>query len=106
MLTSPLDFVLGDFSNLWVQRYHESCGISGLNYISLGLGPILGAQISALVNDRIYRRLKAKNNDVGQPEFRLPLMFVGSILVPIGLFWYGWSAQVRTNVPSFRLSSR
>jgi len=94
LLTYTTDLVLGDFSNLWVQRYHESRGISGLNYISLGLGPILGAEISALVNDRIYRRLKAKNNDVGRPEFRLPLMSVGSILVPIGLFWYGWSAQV------------
>lgn len=23
----------------------------------------------------------------------MPLMFVGAILSPIGLFWYGWSAQ-------------
>lgn len=22
-------------------------------------------------------------------------MFVGSVLVPIGLFWYGWSAEAR-----------
>lgn len=79
-----------------MQKYHESRGISGLNYISLGLGPIIGAQISALVNDRIYRNLKKKNNSIGRPEFRLPLMFVGSILVPIGLFCYGWSAQAHT----------
>jgi len=97
MLIPMTDLVLGDFSNLWVQRYHESRGISGLNYVSLGLGPIVGAQISALVNDRIYRDLKKKNNDIGQPEFRLPLMFVGSILVPIGLFWYGWSAQAHAH---------
>lgn len=80
-----------------MQRYHETRGISGLNYISLGLGPILGAQISALVNDRIYCRLKKSNKDLGRPEYRLPLMFVGSILVPVGLFWYGWSAQTHTH---------
>ncbi|KAI5244195.1 MFS multidrug transporter [Aureobasidium subglaciale] len=89
--------VLGHFSDLWVEEYHESRGISGLNYISLGLGPIIGAQISALFNDRIYRNLKQKNNGVGRPEFRLPLMFAGSLLVPIGLFWYGWSAQAHTH---------
>jgi hypothetical protein len=88
---------LGDYSNLWVQRYQETRGISGLNYISLGLGPILGAQISALVNDRIYCRLKKSNNGMGRPEYRLPLMFVGSILVPVGLLWYGWSAQAHTH---------
>lgn len=31
----------------------------------------------------------------GQPEFRIPSMFVGSLLIPVGLFWYGWSAQAR-----------
>ncbi|KAK2609626.1 hypothetical protein N8I77_003119 [Diaporthe amygdali] len=29
----------------------------------------------------------------GLPEFRIPSMFVGSLLIPIGLFWYGWSAE-------------
>jgi hypothetical protein len=34
---------------------------------------------------------------MGRPEYRLPLMFVGSILVPVGLLWYGWSAQAHTH---------
>jgi hypothetical protein len=25
----------------------------------------------------------------------VPLMFIGSALIPVGLFWYGWSAQAR-----------
>ncbi|THW31575.1 MFS multidrug transporter [Aureobasidium pullulans] len=97
VLTKAEDLVLGHFSDLWVEEYHESRGISGVNYLSLGLGPIIGAQISALFNDRIYRNLKKKNNGIGRPEFRLPLMFAGSLLVPIGLFWYGWSAQAHTH---------
>ncbi|THY01022.1 MFS multidrug transporter [Aureobasidium pullulans] len=97
VLTKAEDLVLGHFSDLWVEEYHESRGISGVNYLSLGLGPIIGAQISALFNDRIYRNLKKKHNGIGRPEFRLPLMFAGSLLVPIGLFWYGWSAQAHTH---------
>lgn len=89
--------ILATFPSLWEGAYHESIGIGGLNYISLGLGFTLGAQISARVNDIIYRRLKAKNNDIGKPEFRIPAMFVGSVLIPIGLFWYGWSAQAHTH---------
>ena len=89
--------VLSTFPRLWAERYHESVGIGGLNYISLGLGFFLGAQICAPLNDRIYKRLSRKNNNVGKPEFRVPIMVPGSFLVPIGLFLYGWSAQEHTH---------
>lgn len=87
--------VLSTYPTLWTTRYHESVGIGGLNYISLGLGYFLGAQICAPLNDRLYRRLKARNHGVGKPEFRIPILVACSILTPIGLFWYGWSAQAR-----------
>jgi len=87
--------VLATFPGLFTspEYYNESIGISGLNYISLGLGFFLGAQIGARLNDLFYRRLKAKNGGVGRSEFRIPLMFPGSALIPIGLFWYGWTAE-------------
>ncbi|KAF4200325.1 hypothetical protein CNMCM8927_003503 [Aspergillus lentulus] len=78
---------------VWSEVYHESLGIGGLNYISLGLGAVIGVQGNIHFVDRIYRQLKEKNNGVGQPEFRLPSMFIGSVITPIGLFWYGWSVQ-------------
>ncbi|KAH8678905.1 MFS multidrug transporter-like protein [Tricladium varicosporioides] len=85
--------VLSTFPALWENDYHESVGIGGLNYISLGVGFFLGTQICAPCQDRIYRLLKKRNNGVGKPEFRVPLMIPGAALVPIGLFWYGWSAE-------------
>ena len=81
--------VLSTFPVLWTERYHESIGIGGLNYISLALGFFLGTQICAPLNDKIYRRLKHRNDGTGKPEFRIPLMVPGSILVPSGLFLYG-----------------
>lgn len=89
--------VLSTFPALWTIRYDQSVGMGGLNYISLGLGFFLGTQICAPINDRIYRKLKKRNNNTGKPEFRVPLMVPGSFLVPIGLFWYGWSAQAHTH---------
>ncbi|OOF93534.1 hypothetical protein ASPCADRAFT_209487 [Aspergillus carbonarius ITEM 5010] len=87
--------VLSTFPSLWTSPdyYNESTGIGGLNYISLGLGFWLGSQICAPLNDRIYRRLKARNNGVGKPEFRVPLLYVGALFIPAGLFIYGWTAQ-------------
>ncbi|RAK96857.1 putative efflux pump antibiotic resistance protein [Aspergillus ibericus CBS 121593] len=87
--------VLSTFPSLWTSPdyYHESTGIGGLNYISLGLGFWLGSQICAPLNDRIYRRLKARNNGVGKPEYRVPLLYVGALFIPAGLFIYGWTAQ-------------
>ena len=89
--------VISSFPTLWETQYHESIGIGGLNYISLGVGFFLGTQICARINDKLYRRLKKQNNNIGQPEFRIPLMFVGSIFVPAGLFIYGWTAQYKTH---------
>ena len=89
--------VLSTFPVLWTTKYHESVGIGGLNYISLAVGFFLGTQISAPLNDRIYRRLTRRNNGAGQPEFRVPIMVPGSVLVPAGLFIYGWTAQYQVH---------
>ena len=94
-----LYLVLASFPQLWTNPafYNESVQIGGLNYISLGLGFFIGTQIAAKSADKIYKGLKAKNGDKGCSEFRVPLMVPGSLLVPIGLFIYGWGAQYRVH---------
>ncbi|KAH3977678.1 hypothetical protein HBH70_184390 [Parastagonospora nodorum] len=87
--------MLSTFPLLWTDRYGQSASMGSLNYISMAVGFFLGVQISAPFNDMLYRRLKKKNNGAGKPEFRIPIMVPASLLVPIGLFWYGWSAQAK-----------
>ena len=89
--------MLSTFPPLWERVYHQSTSIASLNFISMGLGFFLGTQICAPLNDALYRRLKKKNNGVGKPEFRVPIMIPASIFVPTGLFWYGWSAQAEVH---------
>ncbi|KAI4595676.1 hypothetical protein KJ359_006665 [Pestalotiopsis sp. 9143b] len=89
--------LLSTFPKLWEDRYDESISIAGLNYVSLGLGFFLGTQICAPLQDRIFRKLKSRNNGVGKPEFRVPLMVPAALMVPIGLFLYGWAAQAHTH---------
>ncbi|QGA12702.1 hypothetical protein EYB26_000346 [Talaromyces marneffei] len=91
--------MLASFPTVWTgpDYYNESVGIGGLNYISLGLGFFIGSQISARLIDLVYRRLKARNGGVGAPEFRTPLLGIGALAIPIGLFIYGWTAEYRTH---------
>ncbi|ROW09360.1 hypothetical protein VMCG_02394 [Cytospora schulzeri] len=90
--------VLSTFPSLWTTRYGMSTGIGGLNYIALGLGFFLGAQLCAPLQDRIYARMKRHFNvSVGRPEFRVPMMAPGALLMPIGLLIYGWTAQYHTH---------
>ncbi|KAG0698144.1 MFS polyamine transporter [Suillus ampliporus] len=77
--------------------YQESVGISGLHYIALGIGLIGASQLNARTMDKIYVHLKSKNSGVGKPEFRLPAMILGTLLLPIGCLITGWTAQAHTH---------
>lgn len=93
--------VLTSFPTLWSgpepEGYGESLGIGGLNYISLGLGFFVGAQACAPLQDRIYVALKRHYGGVGRPEYRVPMMVPGAVLLPVGLIVYGWTAEYKTH---------
>ncbi|KAF7561020.1 hypothetical protein G7046_g3146 [Stylonectria norvegica] len=94
-LFGTMYLILSTFPLVWSERYDESKSVGGLNYLSIAIGSFGGIFLCFFFVDRIYRNLKAKNGGVGRPEFRTPAMFIGSITVTIGLFWYGWSVQAR-----------
>ena len=87
--------VISTFPTLFTSPdyYNESVGIGGLHYIALAIGYFIGAQSTSRFNDYLYSRLKRRNNGVGMPEFRVPVMIPCAILLPVGFFWYGWSAE-------------
>jgi len=85
------------YPRIWAQNYHQSTRVGSLNYISVAVGLIAGANIAGYLNDHIHIRLKAKNNGHGLPEFRVPAMIMGTALVPIGLMLWGWSGQFRVH---------
>lgn len=44
------------------------------------------------VSDTLLKK-KAAGGKSMKPEWRLPPMVPGAVMVPIGFFWYGWSAE-------------
>ncbi|TDL29703.1 multidrug resistance protein 4 [Rickenella mellea] len=81
------------FPTLFQDTYKFSTGIAGLAYLGPGVGCILSTFYNSLIAEKIYNKLADKNGGVGKPEYRMPAFIFASPLVPIGLFWYGWSAQ-------------
>ena len=90
-----LYIVQSTFASLWTVRYGQSVTASGLHYIAIALGCIVAAQGGARLTDRIWQHLKTQARGETQPEYRVPLMIPGNIIISAGLFWYGWTAQAR-----------
>jgi hypothetical protein len=93
-----LYIVLTSFAQLWTDYYHVSVEMSGLHYLAVALGESAGAQVGAPMIDHFYRRKQAQHSDGDlAPEYRLPIIFPGALLAPVGLFIYGWTAEYRVH---------
>lgn len=89
--------IFSTFPALWERHYRQGRDVSSLHFIAAGIGYAVGTVLGILFADRTYRTLKARNSGVGKPEFRLPLLAVSSLCVPLSLFWYGWCAAYRVH---------
>lgn len=87
--------MLSSFSSLWIDQYHSSEFKSSLHYIAVAIGATVNGQFGSYLMDRLYGTLKRRNGGVGKPEFRIPYLIPGLILMPAGLLWYGWTAHYR-----------
>ncbi len=79
------------FPVVFGEYYHFSIGITGLVYLSLGVGNFIGLAIFGIFSDKVLLA-KAASGEL-KPEYRLLPMAWTALTVPIGLFVYGWSAR-------------
>ena len=70
------------FGIVFEGEYGFGQGTSGLAFLG----------IVGFMSDRVLKRLKSQTGE-SKPEHRLPPMFYGAIFIPVGLFWYGWTAE-------------
>ncbi|KAE8350895.1 major facilitator superfamily domain-containing protein [Aspergillus coremiiformis] len=82
------------FTEVFENVYNFTPGQAGLGYLGLGLGFCFGQVTVGYYSDRHVKK-QEKIHGKMKPEHRLPPLVLGCFLVPIGLFWYGWSAQYR-----------
>lgn len=78
------------FQSPYPQGWGWEPGVGGLSFVGIAIGMIASATGSILDNGR-YARTAAKHGGVAPPEARLPPAVAGSVLLPVGLFWFSWT---------------
>lgn len=105
------------FPRVFNQQYGFGTGVSGLAYLGMGIGFLLALIVFATTSDKILESKtrkeeatsqESKNEDADnarsklastpntmkyKPEYRLVFMAYFTLVLPVGFFWYGWSAD-------------
>ena len=98
IIYGTLYMMFGAFPIVYQEDRGWSQGIGGLAFIGVAVGFVAGACYAIPDNDR-FSKIEDKAIEDGHyaapPEARLPPALIGSVLLPLGLFWFAW-----TNYPS------
>lgn len=84
------------FPYVFGRIYGFTLGHVGLTYLGIVVGIFTAAIIFAIVDKTIYAKAKARVSVPGMippPEERMYSAMIGSILLPISLFWFAWTAR-------------
>ncbi|CAL1188130.1 unnamed protein product [Candida parapsilosis] len=84
-------------------KYHMDLGISGLTFISVGIGLVAGVVFYVVLDKTIYfpknpdgtRGKRDENGNIiwDAPESRLLVAKIGAFCLPGSLFWLGWTGR-------------
>jgi multidrug resistance protein len=90
-----LNLLFTSISQVYQENYDFAPNISGLAFLGLGIGSFLGMTIVSATSDRYMARQAERNGGERKPEDRIILQPIGAVLMPAGLFIYGWTAQYK-----------
>ncbi|EQL37714.1 hypothetical protein BDFG_00765 [Blastomyces dermatitidis ATCC 26199] len=87
---------LGAFYAVFTHNYDFELYQVGLSFLGLLFGTITSFATHPLWNwnyRRLVRQREANGGEPGEsePEYRLPPAIASSILLPLGMFWFGWT---------------
>lgn len=90
IIYGTLYMMFGAFPIVYQVERGWSAGIGGLAFCGVAVGMMIAVCYSLWDNKR-YNATAAKHNGAAPPEARLPPAIIGSICLPIGLFWFAWT---------------
>jgi MFS transporter, DHA1 family, multidrug resistance protein len=84
------------FPLIYIEKYQMSYGVGELPYLAVTVGLILSSLLFALLE----RRYVAEVQRTGKlnPNRRLENMLIPSIALPIGFFWFFWTANYHEHI--------
>ncbi|KAK1473873.1 fluconazole resistance protein 1 [Colletotrichum tamarilloi] len=78
------------FPIVFQQTRGWSNGVGGLAFLGVAIGMMFAVGYSGYDNIR-YIKVNKSYDGGAPPEMRLPPALIGSVLLPIGLFWFAWT---------------
>lgn len=102
MVYAYLYIMFTSLTPLFMQFYGFDTIHSGLTFLGLGVGSMIGVIYFSIASDKDIKKkaaadvakAEANSGTTGmKPEYRLPPLRLGAILLPTGLFIYGWTAD-------------
>ncbi|KAI1734863.1 major facilitator superfamily domain-containing protein [Xylaria scruposa] len=88
-----LNLLFTSISQVYQENYNFAPNISGLAFLGLGIGSFIGMTIVSIISDRYVASRTKRHGGERKPEYRIALQPIGAVLMPAGLFIYGWTAQ-------------
>ena len=92
---------------LFMRIYHFSTINAGLTFLGLGVGSMIGVVYFSIHSDKYIKKKAAQDKEKAEaegrvsegmkPEYRLPPLKIGAVLLPAGFFIYGWTAEYQTH---------
>lgn len=80
---------------VFVDSYGFAPELTGLVYIGLGIGFLGGLFVVAKISDTTVIRMTKANDNVFEPEMRLPACIFFACWLPVTFFWYGWTTYYK-----------
>ncbi|KAI0828097.1 bicyclomycin resistance protein [Hypoxylon sp. FL0890] len=94
-------------TEIFQEYYHFSTSTVGLAFLGIGVGSMIGILLFSGTSDKYIQRKAAQADAAAQasggvklgmkPEYRLPLLPLGAVFIPAGLFIYGWTAEYKVH---------
>ncbi|KAI1104933.1 MFS general substrate transporter [Jackrogersella minutella] len=90
IIYGTLYMLFAAFPIVYQENRGWSAGIGGLAFLGILVGMLIAIAYTFYDNGR-YIRVQAQHGGFAPPEARLLPTMIGSIFIPIGLFWFAWT---------------
>ncbi|KAM6505973.1 hypothetical protein FSOLCH5_014151 [Fusarium solani] len=90
IIYGTLYMLFAAFPIVYQQNRGWNQGVGGLSFLGIMVGMLFAIAYTIPANKR-YIKMEEKHGGFAPPEARLPPCLIGSIALPIGLFWFAWT---------------
>lgn len=82
------------FRLVFSETYGMNLWQSGMSFLGIIVGMVIAAASSPIWARIRHHLIETNEKGAGEsePEYRLPPAILGGVLIPVGLFWFAWTA--------------